>query len=198
MRQRKSSLKRKTKETSIKCSVNLDGKGKYSIKTPIGFFSHMLELFSRHSLIDLSINAKGDVKVDQHHTVEDTGIILGQAILKALGDKKGINRAGYFVMPMDESLAVVAIDLAGRPYLNFDVKFSKPRQGDLDTDMIEEFFRAIANSLKANIHVKLSYGKNDHHKIEAIFKCFARAMKAAISKDKRMLKELPSTKGLLD
>ncbi|MCK5283816.1 MAG: imidazoleglycerol-phosphate dehydratase HisB [Nanoarchaeota archaeon] len=195
---RKANIERNSKETQIICSVNLDGSGKYNISTPIGFFSHMLDLFSKHSLIDLDLEAKGDVNIDQHHTVEDTGLVLGKAILEALGGMKGINRAGYFVMPMDESLAVVALDISGRPYLGFDADFSNKKQGELDIDLIEEFFRAIANNLKANIHIKLLGGKNDHHKIEAIFKCFARALKAAVSKDKKALNDLPSTKGLLD
>ena len=193
---RKSKISRDSNETKIKCAVNLDGSGKYKIKTPIGFLSHMLELFSKHSLIDLEIETKGDLNVDQHHTVEDVGIVLGKTILDALGDMKGINRAGYFIMPMDESLAIVAMDISGRPYLSFDAEFKSQRQGEFSTDLVEEFFRAVANSLKANIHMK-SEGKNDHHKIEALFKAFAKAMKTAVSKDGR-LKELPSTKGLLD
>jgi len=193
---RKANVARDSNETKIKCAVNLDGSGKYQVKTPIGFLSHMLELFSKHSLIDLDIEIKGDVDVDQHHTVEDAGIVLGKAILDALGDMKGINRAGYFIMPMDESLAIAALDISGRPYLSFDAEFKSQNQGGFSTDLVEEFFRAVANSLKANIHLKAE-GKNDHHKIEAVFKAFAKSMKTAVSKDER-LKELPSTKGLLD
>lgn len=194
---RKAKIERKTKETRIKCEINLDGHGKYRIKTPVGFFSHMLELFSKHSLIDLKIEVKGDIHVDQHHSVEDTGIAIGTAILKALGNKKGINRAGYFIMPMDESLAVAAIDISGRPFLQFDAKFPE-KTGDFDNYLIEEFFRAIANSLRAGIHIRALHGKNSHHKIEAIFKAFAKAVKTAVSKNKRLAKELPSTKGLFD
>ncbi|MBN1156708.1 imidazoleglycerol-phosphate dehydratase HisB [Candidatus Woesearchaeota archaeon] len=194
---RKVKIERKTRETRIICEINIDGKGRYRIKTPIGFFSHMLELFSKHSLMDMKLDVKGDIHVDQHHTVEDAGIVIGTAVLKALGNRKGINRAGYFIMPMDESLAVVAIDISGRPFLKFDADLAG-KTSDFETCLVEEFFRAVANTLKANIHIRLLYGRNDHHKIEAIFKAFAKAMKTAASKDKRLAKELPSTKGLLD
>lgn len=193
-----SNIDRKTKETDIKIKINIDGKGKYNIKTPIGFLTHMLEAFSKHGLFDIDIKADGDLEVDQHHLVEDCGMVLGKAFKKALGEKKGINRAGYFVYPMDDSLAVVAIDIGGRPYLIFDAKFKRRRCGELDTDLIEEFFNAFSTSLGANIVVKMPYGKNDHHKIEAIFKAFSKAMKMACSTDKRAIKDIPSTKGMID
>lgn len=192
---RKSEIKRKTLETEIITLLNVDGTGKYKIKTPIGFLTHMLESFSKHGLFDLEMEVKGDIEVDQHHTVEDCGIVLGKAFKKAIGNKKGINRAGYFVYPMDDALAVVAIDIGGRPYLNFDAKFKSKLCGNLDTDLIEEFFYGFAVNLGANIAIKMPYGKNGHHKIEAIFKAFAKAMKMACSIDKRAVKDIPSTKG---
>ena len=191
-------IKRKTKETDITVELNIDGKGKSSTDTPIGFFNHMLQAFSKHGLFDLSISAKGDLEVDQHHTVEDCGIVLGQAFKKALGDKKGINRAGYFVFPMDEALAVVAVDIAGRPYLQFDAKFKRRYCGELDTDLLEDFFNGFAVSVGANIAVRMPYGRSDHHKIEAVFKAFAKAMKMACSTDPRAIKDIPSTKGMIE
>ncbi len=190
-------ISRKTKETEIKIELNIDGKGKYQIQTPIGFFTHMLEAFAKHGLFDLKLAVKGDLEVGQHHTVEDTGIALGEAFKKALGDKKGINRAGYFIFPMDESLAVVALDISGRPYLKFDAKFRRRFCGDFDTDLLEDFFYGFSIGLGANIAVQIKYGRSDHHKIEALFKAFGKAMKTACSKDRRALNELPSTKGLL-
>lgn len=192
---RKSKIERKTKETQIKIELNIDGKGKSKIATGVKFLDHMLELFSKHGLFDLSLKAKGDLEIDQHHTIEDIGIALGQAFDKALGKRGGINRAGYFVMPMDESLAIVAIDIGGRPYSKFDAEFKDSIVGDLKTDMIEEFFQAFANNLKANIHVRLPYGKTTHHRAEAIFKGFARALAMACSTDKRLKGTIPSTKG---
>lgn len=183
---RKAKIKRETKETEILIEVNLDGKGKYQIDTGIGFFNHLLELFSKHSLIDLKIKAKGDLNVDEHHTIEDVGICLGKAIRKALGKKKGIERYG-FLLPMDESLVEVAIDLGGRPYLVWNVKFKREKIGDFPTELFEDFFRALANNLKENIHINLRYGRNEHHLAEAIFKGFAKALNMAISQDKRKL-----------
>jgi imidazoleglycerol-phosphate dehydratase len=192
---RKSKLERKTKETQIKVDLKIDGKGKSKIDTGIKFLNHMLELFSKHGLFDLVVKAKGDLDVDQHHTVEDIGIALGQAFDKALGKRKGISRAGYFVMPMDESLAIVAIDIGGRPYLKFDAEFKDRLVGDLETEMVEEFFQAFVNNLKSNVHVRLPYGKTTHHRTEAIFKAFARALSMACSTEKRAKGQIPSTKG---
>lgn len=193
---RKSQITRNTTETKISVKLTLDGTGKYKIDTGIGFFNHMLELFSTHSLIDLKIEAKGDLNVDEHHTIEDTGIVLGEALKKALGDKKGIQRYG-FLLPMDESLAEVAIDLGGRPYLVWNVAFKREKIGDMPTELFEDFFRALADGLRANIHVNLKYGRNEHHMAEGIFKAFARSMRFAVSKDERIKDLLPSTKGKL-
>jgi len=190
-------ISRKTKETDINIELRIDGKGKYELKTPIGFFTHMLESFAKHGLFDLKLDANGDLEVDQHHTVEDTGIVLGEAFRKALGYKKGINRAGYFIYPMDESLAVVALDISGRPYLKFDSKFKRRFCGGFDTDLLEDFFYGFSVGLGANIAIQVTYGRNDHHKIEAVFKAFGKSMKMACSKNKRALKETPSTKGLI-
>ena len=192
---RKATIERKTKETQIKVELNIDGKGSSKINTQIGFLDHMLDLFAKHGLFDLKITAKGDLKVDQHHTIEDIGIVLGQAFNKALGDKKGINRTGFFAFPMDEALSILAIDIAGRPYLNFEAEFKKEKLNELESDCISEFFQGFANELKANIHVKSFESKTDHHKAESIFKAFGKAMKMACSKDKRALKDIPSTKG---
>lgn len=194
---RKASIERKTKETHIYSNLQIDGKGKYEILTPIGFFNHMLESFTKHGLFDLKFKAEGDLEVDQHHLIEDSGIVLGRVFKKALGAKKGINRAGYFVYPMDDALAVVAVDISGRPHLIFDVQFKRRWCGELDTDLIEGFFLAFSNNIGANITVKMPYGKNDHHKIEAIFKAFAKAMKMACSEDPRAIEDIPSTKGLI-
>lgn len=188
-------IKRKTTETDVAVTVFLEGSGKYQINTGINFLNHMLELFSKHSLIDLKIEAKGDIKVDQHHTVEDVGICLGQALKKALGNRKGIQRYG-FLLPMDESLAQVAIDLGGRSYLVWNVEFKREKIGDMPTELFEDFFKALADNLGANIHINLKYGRNEHHKAEAVFKAFARAMRFAVSKDRRMKDLLPSTKGI--
>ncbi|HLC62671.1 MAG TPA: imidazoleglycerol-phosphate dehydratase HisB [Candidatus Nanoarchaeia archaeon] len=195
---RTAKISRKTKETEIDLMLNIDGKGKYAINTPIGFFTHMLEAFSKHGLFNIELNVKGDMQVDQHHTVEDTGIALGQAFREALGDKKGINRAGYFIYPMDEALAIAALDISGRPYLKFGAKFKRRFCGDFDTDLLEDFFYGFSVGLGANIALKIDYGRSDHHKIEALFKAFTKALKTACSKDKRALKELPSTKGVIE
>jgi imidazoleglycerol-phosphate dehydratase/histidinol-phosphatase len=196
MPSRIATLQRNTTETKISVRVNLDGTGVYKVDTGVGFFDHMLELFSKHSFIDLTIRAKGDLDVEEHHTVEDVGICLGQALRQALGDKKGIERYG-FLLPMDEALAEVALDLGGRSYLVWNVKFVRETIGSMPTELFEDFFKAIADSLGANIHINLKYGRNDHHKAEAIFKAFARAMRFAVSKDKRVKDLLPSTKGKL-
>jgi imidazoleglycerol-phosphate dehydratase len=193
-----SKIQRTTKETNISIHLNLDGKGEYNIQTPIGFFTHTLESFAKHGLFDLMITAKGDLHVDQHHLVEDCGIVLGQAFKQALGDKKGINRAGYFVYPMDEALAVVAIDIGGRPYLQFDAEFKRRFCGELDTDLLEDFFQGFAINLGANVVVRMPYGRSDHHKIEAIFKAFAKAMKMACYTDPRAIENIPSTKGMIE
>jgi imidazoleglycerol-phosphate dehydratase len=194
---RRSRVDRRTKETRIRASLNIDGRGRYKIATGIRFLDHMLELFSKHGAFDLTIQAEGDLDVDQHHTVEDTGIVVGELFAKALGDRHGINRAGYFVMPMDETLAVVAVDLGGRPALVYKDLVKVRLVGDLQTELIEDFFGGFANHAGANIHAKVLYGRSNHHKIEAIFKCFARAMRYACSRDKRLRGMLPSTKGLL-
>jgi imidazoleglycerol-phosphate dehydratase len=194
---RKTSFRRKTKETDIRIELNIDGKGKADVSTPVPFLSHLLDNFARHGLFDLKIEAKGDIEVDQHHTVEDVGISLGEAFKKALGDKKGINRSGYFVFPLDEALSVVAVDISGRAFLNFNCKFKKQKIGDLDSDLIKEFFWGFVRHLEATLHIRALYGENEHHKAESIFKAFGKTMKTACSKEKRMLKELPSTKGLI-
>jgi len=193
---RKATLLRKTRETEISVSLNVDGQGKTRVKTGIGFLNHLLELFSAHSLIDLNLRAKGDLEVDQHHTVEDIAIILGQALKKALGDHKGIRRYGFAFVPMDESLARCVVDLSGRSYLVFSAKLSQRMTKDLDAEMVEEFFRALATNLGANIHLELVYGRNSHHQLEALFKAFALAMRTAWEKDPRR-KGIPSSKGKL-
>jgi imidazoleglycerol-phosphate dehydratase len=194
---RRATLQRDTKETRIAGALRIEGRGQYEIATGIRFFDHMLELFSKHGGFDLKLRAKGDLDVDQHHTVEDVGIVLGQLFSRALGDRKGINRAGYFVMPMDETLAVVALDLGGRPALVYRDLVKVRLVGDLQTELVEDFFGGFANHAGANVHVKVLYGRSSHHKIEAVFKCFARALKYACSKDARLKDQLPSTKGLL-
>jgi len=194
---RKASIQRDTKETQIRGSLTLEGRGSYQISTGIRFFDHMLELFTKHGGFDLKLVAKGDLDVDQHHTVEDVGIVLGQLFAKALGDRRGINRAGYFVLPMDETLAVVAVDLGGRPALVYKDLVKTRLVGDLQTELVEDFFGGFVNHAGANLHAKVLHGRSNHHKIEAIFKCFARAMRYACSKDPRLKKQLPSTKGLL-
>jgi imidazoleglycerol-phosphate dehydratase len=197
MKTRKASVERITKETQIRGSLVIDGQGTYQIATGIRFFDHMLELFAKHGGFDLKLKATGDLDVDQHHTVEDVGIALGQLFAKALGDRKGINRAGYFVLPMDETLAVVAVDLGGRPALVYQDRVRVRLVGDLQTELVEDFFGGFVNHAGANLHAKVLYGRSNHHKIEAIFKCFARAMRYACSTDQRLKDQLPSTKGLL-
>jgi len=194
---RKASIQRDTKETQIRGSLTIEGQGAYQISTGIRFFDHMLELFTKHGGFDLKLIAKGDLDVDQHHTVEDVGIVLGQLFAKALGDRRGINRAGYFVLPMDETLAVVAVDLGGRPALVYKDLVKTRLVGDLQTELVHDFFDGFVNHAAANLHARILYGRSNHHKIEAIFKCFARAMRYACSKDARLKKQLPSTKGLL-
>jgi len=192
---RSAELKRKTNETDVFVSVNLDGVGKYSINTGIGFFDHMLETFSKQSLIDLKVNVNGDLKVDEHHTVEDVGIVIGEVINKALGKRIGVKRYG-FVVPMDESLAEVAIDLGGRRCVVFNCQYSREMIGDMPTELIEDFFIALAENLKASIHINVKYGRNDHHKAEAIFKAFGRALRMACEDDSR-INDIPSTKGII-
>src|SRR5437763_231426 len=194
---RSATLQRDTKETRIQGTLDIDGLGRYDIRTGIRFFDHMLELFTKHGGFDLTLHADGDLDVDQHHTVEDVGIVLGQLFSKALADRKGINRAGYFVLPMDETLAVVAVDLGGRPALVYKDLVKVRLVGDLQTVLVEDFFGGFVNHAGANLHAKVLYGRSNHHKIEAIFKCFARALKYACSKDGRLKNDLPSTKGLL-
>ena len=194
---RRATFDRQTTETQIRGALVVDGTGRYDITTGIRFFDHMLELFTRHGGFDLTVKAAGDLDVDQHHTVEDVGIVLGEAVLAALGDRKGINRAGYFVMPMDETLAVVAIDLSGRPHAVVDLKVRVRRVGDLQTELVHDFFDGFAAGARANVHAKVLYGRSSHHGIEAIFKAFARALRVACAKDRRLLRVLPSTKELL-
>jgi imidazoleglycerol-phosphate dehydratase len=194
---RRGRIDRRTTETQIALNINLDGRGTYSVRTGIRFLDHMLELFAKHGGFDLSLSATGDLDVDAHHTVEDVGIALGEAVLQALGDKRGINRAGYFVMPMDETLAVAAVDLSGRPFPVVSLKVQAERVGDLPTELVQDFFEGFANAARANVHVKVMYGRSSHHQVEAVFKAFARALRVACSKDKRLAKQLPSTKGLL-
>ena len=194
---RSAAFDRRTTETQIAGSLAIDGQGKYDVRTGIRFFDHMLELFTRHGGFDLTRHATGDLDVDQHHTVEDVGIVLGEATLQALGDRKGINRAGYFVMPMDETLAVVAVDLSGRPHSVVDLKVRVRTVGDLQTELVHDFFDGFAMGARANVHAKVLYGRSSHHQVEAVFKAFARALRVACSKDKQLAKALPSTKGLI-
>ncbi|MDP2391002.1 MAG: imidazoleglycerol-phosphate dehydratase HisB [Acidobacteriota bacterium] len=194
---RKAVIDRRTAETQIQVTLKLDGKGTYENSTGIRFLDHMLDLVARHGGFDLKVKATGDLDVDQHHTVEDAGIALGEAVLAAIGNKRGINRAGYFVMPMDETLAVAAIDLSGRPHCVVDTKVTVRVVGDLQTELVHDFFDGFAMAARANVHLKVMYGRSNHHKIEACFKAFARALRVACSKDKQMARSLPSTKGLL-
>lgn len=194
---RKATVKRVTKETQITASLVIEGKGRYDIDTGIRFLDHMLELFAKHGGFDLTVRAVGDLDIDQHHTVEDVGIVLGELFKKALGKKVGINRAGYFVLPMDETLAVVAVDMSGRPALVYSDLIRAHMIGDLQVELLEDFFGAFANSAGSNLHAKVLYGRSSHHKVEAVFKCFARALRYACSTDARMKDQLPSTKGLL-
>ena len=194
---RTSELTRNTKETQISGRLVIDGRGQYEVSTGIRFFDHMLELFTKHGGFDLTLEANGDLDVDQHHTVEDVGIVLGELFSQALGDRIGINRAGYFVLPMDETLAVAAIDLGGRVALVYKDRVKSRKVGDLQSELVYDFFDGFAQHAKANVHMKVMYGRSNHHKIEAIFKCFARAMRYACSTDERLKDQLPSTKGLL-
>ena len=194
---RRAVIRRKTTETSIALKLNLDGKGRYDIRTGIRFLDHMLELVTRHGGFDLEIRATGDLDVDQHHTVEDLGIALGEAVGSALGTRRGINRAGYFVMPMDETLAVAAIDLSGRVHTVVDLKVRARTVGDLQTELVTDFFEGFAQGARANVHLKVLYGRSSHHHVEAVFKAFARALRFACSRDRQLAKVLPSTKGLL-
>ena len=196
MGERIASVIRKTKETDISVKLNIDGTGKADIETGIGFFDHMLEAFAKHGLFDLEVKVKGDLNVDGHHTVEDTGIVLGQALLQAIGDKKGIRRYGSEILPMDESLVLAAVDLCGRPYFVMDAAFTSPMVGDFDTQLVNEFFYAVSYSAMMNIHLRVLTGSNDHHKIEAMFKAFAKAVDTATMIDPRITDVL-STKGAL-
>jgi imidazoleglycerol-phosphate dehydratase len=197
MKARSARVDRRTTETDIRARLSLDGRGRYAVSTGIRFLDHMLELFTRHGGFDLDLRARGDLDVDQHHTVEDTGLVLGEAVRQALGDKRGINRAGYFVMPMDETLAVAAIDLSGRPYLVLRAPIKSERVGDLQTELLEDFFQGFASGARANVHLRVVYGRSSHHAVEAIFKTFARALRYACSRDASLKRQLPSTKGLL-
>jgi imidazoleglycerol-phosphate dehydratase len=190
-------IRRNTKETQISLRLNLDGRGKSDISTGIPFFDHMLELVTRHGAFDLHLKAKGDLHVDQHHTVEDVGIALGEAVRAALGNKRGILRAGYFLMPMDETLAAAAVDLSGRAFCVIKAKFSARRVGDFQTELVEDFFQGFAQSARANVHLRVLYGRSSHHQVEALFKAFARALRFAVARDKRLRNVLPSTKELL-
>ena len=194
---RTSTIKRNTEETKIELSLNLDGKGESKINTGCGFFDHMLTLFSKHSKIDLDVTCKGDVNVDYHHTVEDIGIVLGKALLEALGDKKGINRYADTILPMDESLILTAIDISGRSYLGFDVTFPSEKIGDIDTELVEEFFMALTRCAEITLHIKKMAGENSHHIAEGIFKSFARSLREAVALDENFKDQLPSTKGVL-
>ena len=188
---------RRTTETQIKGRLTVDGEGRYKVSTGIRFFDHMLELFTRHGAFDLDLACKGDLDVDQHHTVEDVGIALGEAVSQAIGNRKGINRAGYFVMPMDETLGVAAIDLSGRVHAVVDLQLAVERVGDLQSELVGDFFDGFAQGARANVHLKVLYGRSSHHQIEALFKAFARALRFACSRDRQMARTLPSTKGLL-
>lgn len=196
MKHRKAQISRQTKETRIQLSLDLDGDGKASVETGVGFFNHMLDLLSRHSLIDIDVHAEGDLDVDAHHTVEDVGIVFGQGLEKAIGDKKGISRYGWAIVPMDESLAQVAIDLSGRSAFVSNVQFNGPKVGTFDVELVCEFLRALANSAKLNLHLTVPYGQNNHHIAEAIFKATAKALRQAVSIDPRN-PSVPSTKGTL-
>jgi imidazoleglycerol-phosphate dehydratase len=194
---RASAFDRRTTETRIRGRLVVDGQGRYEVRTGIRFLDHMLELFTRHGAFDLSLDATGDLDVDQHHTVEDIGIVLGEAVLAALGNRRGINRAGYFVMPMDETLAVAAVDLGGRPHAVVNLKLRVKRVGDLQSELVHDFFEGFAIGARASVHVNVLYGRSSHHHVEAVFKAFARALRVACSRDARLAKMLPSTKGLL-
>ena len=193
---RSATIKRETTETKIKLRLALDGRGRYKVNTGIRFLDHMLELLARHGTFDLTLDATGDLDVDQHHTVEDVGIALGEAVSKALGSRRGINRAGYFVMPMDETLGVAAVDLSGRIHAVVDLKLRVRKVGDLQSELVHDFFDGFAQGARANVHVKILYGRSSHHQIEALFKAFARALRVACSRDKQLGRMLPSTKAV--
>jgi imidazoleglycerol-phosphate dehydratase len=194
---RRAVVDRRTTETRVRVRLTLEGRGRYQIATGIRFLDHMLELVARHGGFDLDVQADGDLDVDQHHSVEDVGLALGAAVARAVGAKRGINRAGYFVMPMDETLAVVAVDLSGRPAAVIKLKLRVKRVGDLQAELVQDFFEAFASAARANVHVSVLYGRSSHHQVEAVFKAFARALRVACAKDRRMARMLPSTKGLL-
>ena len=194
---RRGEIIRQTKETDIRASVNLDGNGNYNVDTGIGFLDHMLEQLSKHSLIDIDIKATGDLQIDFHHTTEDSGIVIGAAIAKALAERKGINRFGMAIIPMDETLTRVALDISNRPYLIWKVNFSKPKLGEMDTELFKEWFQAFAQSAGITLHVENLYGENNHHIVESCFKGLARALRQAIAVDSRRSEEVPSTKGVL-
>jgi imidazoleglycerol-phosphate dehydratase len=194
---RSAKLERKTNETDIRLSLKIDGQGKYKISTGIRFFDHMLELFARHGGFDLQLTCNGDLEVDQHHSVEDVGIALGEAFDRALGDRKGVLRAGYFLMTMDETLGMAAVDLSGRAVAVVNTKVRTRMVGDFQSELAHDFFEGFARGARANVHIKTLYGRSNHHKLEALFKAFARSLRFACSRDKRLAKMLPSTKGLL-
>lgn len=194
---RRAVIDRRTRETQIRVRIGIEGKGRYNITTGVRFLDHMLELVTRHGAFDLEIRAKGDLDVDQHHTVEDLGIAIGEAVSKALGNRKGINRAGYFIMPMDETLAVAAVDLGGRAHAVVDLGVKVRLVGDLQSELIHDFFEGFALGVRGNVHVKVMYGRSNHHRVEAAFKAFGRALRVACAKDKQLARMLPSTKGLL-
>lgn len=194
---RRSLVDRKTRETRVVLKLDIDGKGRGDIQTGVRFLDHMLELVARHGAFDLRVRATGDLDVDQHHLVEDAGITLGEAFTRALGSKRGINRAGYFLMPMDETLAVAAVDFSGRPAAVVNLRLRVKRVGDLQSELVQDFFEGFAAAARANVHVKVMYGRSSHHQVEAVFKAFARALRVATSRDRRMARMLPSTKGLL-
>ena len=194
---RRGVINRRTSETRVRIRLNLDGRGRYEVQTGIRFLDHMLELVARHGAFDLTIEAAGDLDVDQHHTVEDVGIALGEAVSAAVGNRRGINRAGYFVMPMDETLGVAAIDLGGRPRAVVDLRLRTRLVGDLQSELVADFFEGFAIGARANVHLKVLYGRSSHHQVEALFKAFGRALRVACARDRRLAKTLPSTKGLL-
>jgi imidazoleglycerol-phosphate dehydratase len=194
---RRATVDRRTKETRIRLTLNLDGRGQYRVSTGVRFLDHMLELVARHGGFDLTIAATGDLDVDAHHTVEDVGIGLGQALSAALGTRRGIHRAGYFVLPMDETLAVAASDFSGRRHAVVDLKLRAMRVGDLPTELVQDFVEGVAGSARAAVHLKVLYGRSSHHKVEAVFKAFGRALRVACTRDRRLARMLPSTKGLL-
>jgi imidazoleglycerol-phosphate dehydratase len=194
---RRGIVNRVTRETSVRVKVGLEGRGRYNVSTGIRFLDHMLELVTRHGAFDLQLRADGDLDIDQHHTVEDVGIALGEAVSQALGARRGINRAGYFVMPMDESLGVAAVDLGGRAHASVDLRLKVRKVGDLQAELITDFFEGFARGARANVHLKVLYGRSSHHRVEALFKAFARALRVACARDRQLARMLPSTKGLL-